>query len=49
MRLHFPGIFRGALDNKVTNITDEHKIAAAKVIANLVDDAFCREDYPLCF
>lgn len=33
----FPGIFRGALDNKVTKITDEHKIAAAEVIASLVD------------
>jgi malate dehydrogenase (oxaloacetate-decarboxylating) len=36
--LAFPGIFRGALDNKVTKITDEHKIAAAKVIASLVDN-----------
>ena len=35
--LAFPGIFRGALDNKVSNITDEHKLAAAEVIANLVD------------
>ena len=34
----FPGIFRGALDNGVTKITDEHKIAAAKVIASLVDN-----------
>lgn len=33
----FPGIFRGALDNKVKNITDEHKIAAAEVIANLIE------------
>lgn len=33
----FPGIFRGALDNKVTKITDQHKIAAAEVIAGLVD------------
>ncbi len=32
----FPGIFRGALDNKVTKITDEHKIAAAKQIAGLI-------------
>ncbi len=36
--LAFPGIFRGALDNKVSNITDEHKLAAAEVIANLVDN-----------
>lgn len=34
--LAFPGIFRGALDNKVSKITDEHKIAAAEAIANLV-------------
>ena len=33
----FPGIFRGALDNAVTKITDDHKIAAAEVIASLVD------------
>jgi malate dehydrogenase (oxaloacetate-decarboxylating) len=36
--LAFPGIFRGALDNKVTKITDEHKIAAAGVIAGLVNN-----------
>jgi malate dehydrogenase (oxaloacetate-decarboxylating) len=33
----FPGIFRGALDNGVKQITDQHKLAAAKVIANLVE------------
>ena len=32
----FPGIFRGALDNKVRDITDEHKIKAAEVIASLI-------------
>jgi malate dehydrogenase (oxaloacetate-decarboxylating) len=35
--LAFPGIFRGALDNRVKTITDEHKIAAAKAIAALVE------------
>jgi malate dehydrogenase (oxaloacetate-decarboxylating) len=35
--LAFPGIFRGALDNRVQKITDEHKIAAAEVIARLVE------------
>ena len=35
--LAFPGIFRGALDNRVKHITDGHKIAAAEVIAGLVD------------
>ncbi len=34
--LAFPGVFRGALDNKVKKITDEHKIAAAEAIAGLV-------------
>lgn len=36
--LAFPGIFRGALDNKVHKITDEHKIAAARAIASLVEN-----------
>ncbi|MEK7153587.1 MAG: NAD-dependent malic enzyme, partial [Patescibacteria group bacterium] len=35
--LAFPGIFRGALDNRVTKITDQHKIAVAKAIAGLVE------------
>lgn len=34
----FPGIFRGALDNGIQKITDDHKIAAAKVISSLVDN-----------
>lgn len=34
--LGFPGIFRGALDNGVTKITDQHKIAAAEALAALV-------------
>lgn len=34
--LAFPGIFRGALDNRVVQITDKHKIAAAEAIASLV-------------
>jgi len=36
--LAFPGIFRGALDNKVTKITEKHKIKAAEVIASLVEN-----------
>ncbi|GAC1392062.1 MAG: NADP-dependent malic enzyme [Candidatus Saccharimonadales bacterium] len=35
--LAFPGIFRGALDNKIASITEHHKIRAAEVIAGLVD------------
>jgi malate dehydrogenase (oxaloacetate-decarboxylating) len=36
--LAFPGIFRGALDHRVKQITDEHKIAAAEALAALVKD-----------
>lgn len=36
--LAFPGIFRGALDNEVQQITDRHKIKVAEVIANLVEN-----------
>jgi malate dehydrogenase (oxaloacetate-decarboxylating) len=36
--LAFPGIFRGALDNKVKQIKDEMLIKAAKNLADLVDD-----------
>jgi malate dehydrogenase (oxaloacetate-decarboxylating) len=36
--LGFPGIFRGALDNGVTEITDAHKIAAAEALAALVEN-----------
>jgi len=34
--LAFPGIFRGALDRGVRDITDDMKLAAAKKIASLV-------------
>ena len=34
--LAFPGIFRGALDNHIKTITDEHKIKAARAIAGLI-------------
>jgi len=36
--LGFPGIFRGALDNGVKRITDEHKLAAANALADLVQE-----------
>lgn len=36
--LVFPGIFRGALDNQVSHITDAHKISAAETIAGLVEN-----------
>jgi malate dehydrogenase (oxaloacetate-decarboxylating) len=34
--LVFPGVFRGALDNKVKQITDAMKVAAATAIAELI-------------
>lgn len=42
----FPGVFRGALDNAVRNITDEHKVKAAEVIANLVENPTPEEIIP---
>jgi malate dehydrogenase (oxaloacetate-decarboxylating) len=45
----FPGIFRGALDNGVKKITDEHKIAAAEVIASLVDEVDAEHIIPPIF
>jgi len=36
--LAFPGVFRGALDVRASDINDEMKIAAAYAIANLVSD-----------
>jgi len=44
--LAFPGIFRGALDNRVRQITDEHKIAAAEAIASLVPNPTSDEIIP---
>lgn len=35
--LVFPGMFRGAFDHGVKKITDEHKLAAARAIAELVE------------
>ncbi|MBE2197719.1 MAG: NADP-dependent malic enzyme [Anaerolinea sp.] len=43
--LAFPGIFRGALDARVRNITDEMKIAAAEAIAALVADKDLRPEW----
>ena len=45
----FPGIFRGALDNGVTKITDDHKVAAAEAIANLVENPTADEIIPSVF
>lgn len=45
--LCFPGIFRGALDVRATDINDEMKIAAAYAIAGLVSDEELNPDYIL--
>jgi malate dehydrogenase (oxaloacetate-decarboxylating) len=44
--LAFPGVFRGALDNKVKKITDEHKIAAAEALAKLVKNPTVNQIIP---
>src|SRR5665647_162894 len=41
----FPGIFRGALDAKASDINEEMKIAAATAIAELISDTERSEDY----
>lgn len=43
--LAFPGIFRGALDVRASEINDEMKIAAAKAIASFVKDDLLSADY----
>ncbi|MEA2292160.1 MAG: hypothetical protein QOF17_1180 [Solirubrobacteraceae bacterium] len=43
--LCFPGIFRGALDVRARDITEDMKMAAARGIASIVGDAELREDY----
>lgn len=43
--LAFPGIFRGALDVRASDINDEMKIAAAKAIAGFVTDDKLSADY----
>ncbi len=41
----FPGIFKGALEGRATQITEEMKLAAAKAIASLVSEDKLNEDY----
>ncbi|HIR76939.1 MAG TPA: NAD-dependent malic enzyme [Candidatus Choladousia intestinipullorum] len=45
--LAFPGIFRGALDVRASDINDEMKVAAAKALASLVSDEELNADYIL--
>lgn len=43
--LCFPGLFKGALDCRASDITPEMKIAAAEAIANTIDDRSLTPDY----
>ncbi|MGL4761041.1 MAG: NAD(P)-dependent malic enzyme [Sarcina sp.] len=43
--LVFPGIFKGALKGRISTITEEMKVNAAKGIAKLVDEKDLEEDY----
>jgi malate dehydrogenase (oxaloacetate-decarboxylating) len=43
--LAFPGIFRGALDARASDINDEMKIAAAHALAGLISDEELSADY----
>ena len=40
----FPGIFKGALEGRARQITEEMKLAAATALANLVDEKDLNED-----
>ncbi len=41
----FPGIFKGALEGRAKQITEDMKLAAAKAIAGLITDEELNEDY----
>lgn len=43
----FPGIFKGALEGRATQITEDMKLAAANALANLVDSDQLNEDFIL--
>ncbi len=43
--LAFPGIFRGALDARTSQITEEMKIAAARAIASIIKEEELNPDY----
>ena len=45
--LAFPGIFRGALDVRASDINEPMKIAAAYALANLISDDELKDDYIL--
>lgn len=41
----FPGIFRGALEGRATQITEEMKLAAAEALAHLVSDEELNDEF----
>lgn len=41
----FPGIFKGALEGRATQITEEMKLAAAEALAGLVSDEELNDDF----
>ena len=43
--LAFPGVMRGALEVRASDINEEMKLAAANAIANIIDEKELREDY----
>ena len=43
----FPGIFKGALEGRASQITEDMKLAAATALANLISDEELNEDYIL--
>lgn len=43
--LAFPGLFRGALDAKSTQITESMKLVSAKAIASIIEDTELTQDY----
>ena len=47
--LAFPGVFRGALDAGATEITEAMKLAAARAIADLVEDPVPERIVPSVF
>lgn len=47
--LAFPGVFRGALDNRVTRITETMKLEAAKALAGLIPKPTAKKILPDMF
>ena len=41
----FPGIFKGALEGRAAQITEEMKLAAAEALAGLVSDEELNDDF----